>query len=96
MRATFGILEKLEAAGAHLVHVEGIALGQHLFQGIRHTGELQLVRRLAVDVVTQYLCSSLALDHIHRPNGNPADASQPLEVRFVNVLVRSNTKASLT
>lgn len=56
-------MEKLGTAGAHLVHGEGIVLGQHLFQGISHTGEFQLVWRLTVDVVTQYLCSSLALEH---------------------------------
>ena len=73
-------MEKLEAAGAHLVHVDGVVLGQHLLQGIRHTGELQRVWRLAVEVITQYLCSSLTLDHIHRPNGDPTNASQPLEI----------------
>lgn len=64
----------------HLVHVEGIALGQHLLQRVSHTGELELVWRLAVDVVTQDLCGPLALDHIQRPDGDPADASQPLEI----------------
>lgn len=83
-------LGKFEAGGAHLVHVESIVLGQHLFQGISHAGELQLVWTLAVDVITQNLCSSLALDHIHRSNGDPANASQPLEIRLVNVLMRSN------
>lgn len=82
--------------GAHLVHVEGIVLGQHLLQRISHTGKFQLVWGLAVDVITQYFGSSLALDHIHRPNGDPANASQPLEIRFVNVLERLNTKASIT
>lgn len=82
----FRILEKLEAAGAHLVHVDGVVLGQHLFQGIRHAGEFQRVWRLAVDVITQHLCSSLALDRFHRPNGDPANALQPLEIRLVNIL----------
>ena len=79
-------MEKLEAAGAHLVHVDGIVLGQHLFQGIRYTGELQRIWRLAVDVITQYLCSSLTLDHFQRPNGDPANALQPLEIGLVNIL----------
>ena len=78
MIASFDILEKLEVAGAHLVHIDGIVLGQHLFQRIRHTGKFQRVWRLAVNVVTQDLRSSLALDHIHRPNGDPANTSQPL------------------
>lgn len=64
----------------HLVHVEGVALGQHLLQRISHTGELKLVWRLAIDVVAQDLCSSLTLDHIQRPDGNPANASHPLEI----------------
>ena len=66
--------------GPHLVHVEGIALGQHLLQRISHTGELELVGRLAVDVVAQDLCGSLALDHIQRPDGDPSNASHPLEI----------------
>lgn len=64
----------------HLVHVEGVALGQHLLQRISHTGELKLVWRLAIDVVAQDLCSSLTLDHIQRPDGDPANASHPLEI----------------
>ena len=78
--------EKLGAAEAHLVHGDGVVLGQHLFQGIGHTGKLKFVRRLAVDVVAQYLSSSLALDHVQRPNGDPADAFHPLEIRLVYIL----------
>lgn len=81
--------------GTYLVHVDGIVLGQHLFQRISHAGELELVWRLAVDVVTQYLCCSLALDHIQRSNGDPTNAFQPLEIGLINVLVGENTKANM-
>lgn len=78
----------ISIAGTHLIHGDGIVLGQHLFQRICHTGKLQLVWRLAVDIVTQYLCCSLAFFHIQRPYGDPANASHPLEVCFIDILCK--------
>lgn len=78
--------KKFEAAGAHLVHVDGVVLGQHLLQGIRHTGELQRVWRPCRGYHSGIFCSSLTLDHTSRPNGDPANAPQPLEIGLVNIL----------
>lgn len=71
----------------HLVHSNGIILGQHLFQRISYTGKFEFVWRLAIDFVTQYFSCSFAFFHIQRANGSPADASHPLEIWLVHILL---------
>lgn len=78
----------LRGIRTHLVHDVCVLLGQHHLQGIRDTGELDGVRMLAVNFVTQDLPCSLGLLNFQGTNWDPANAPQPLKVRFVAVLLQ--------
>lgn len=54
-------------------------------QGVRHTSKFQLVWRLVINAVFQYLCSSLALVLMQRPSVYVVSA-QPMETGLVNIL----------
>lgn len=72
----------------HLVHGVCVLLGQHHLQGIRDTGELDGVRTLAVNFITQDLPCSLGFLNFQGTNWDPANSPQPFQVRFVAVLLQ--------
>lgn len=72
--------------GAYITELHGVGLGQDNVWGVGDAGELQLLRPRAVQAVVEDLLGLLGFDHIHRPFCQPANASQPFQVRLVHVL----------
>lgn len=70
----------------HITPILGICLCQNYVHGIRNAGELVSVWRLAIFLLTDDFWSPLVLFRFQRTQGTPSDSSQPLKVRFIQIL----------
>lgn len=77
---------KVSKRWAYITELQSIDLGLHDIWCVSYAGELQLIRTCAVQPVVQDFLGFLGFNYIHRTFCQPANASQPLQVRLVHVL----------
>lgn len=77
----------------HITPILGIGLCQNYVHGVRNAGELVFVCGLAILLLTDDFWGPLVLFCLQGTQGTPSYASQPLEVRLIQILWKN--KASL-